>query len=71
MTKTDIKTIYKAINKKLKRIPTVTDCHNFGLTRAMIRHHFCNLSTLQKACNIKPQETLLKETIYKTLGVKL
>lgn len=74
MNKDELKKKYKAIAKVLHKVPNVTDCIAFGISRHMIRHHFGNITNLQKTCGFQSaeqkREDLEKKNIYKMLGVK-
>lgn len=53
MTSEDLLSKYLLLAKKLKRLPTMPECLAIGVTRSMVRHHFGNISLLQKLANQK------------------
>lgn len=53
MTNEEVLSKYLLLAKKLKRLPTMPECLAMGVTRGMVRHHFGNISLLQKLANRK------------------
>jgi len=44
---------YIRLGKKLKRLPSTAELFSIGITRAMVRHHFGNMTMLKKIANKK------------------
>jgi hypothetical protein len=42
---------YIRLGKKLKRLPSTAELLSIGISRAMVRHHFGNMTTLKKIAN--------------------
>jgi hypothetical protein len=70
MTKKELKEKYLKIAKKLGKTPSVPEALNYGITRAMVRHHFGNITNLQRACKLKTYVEQNKNVVYELLGVK-
>lgn len=51
MTNEQVLKRYVSLGRKLKRFPSVSDLLAVGISRAMVRHHFGNITLLQKLAN--------------------